>query len=97
MAVQVLAGDGQRRPHPRGLAFDHRQRLAHLAGDYGRHVALEYPGLLGGNLLDRIAEEIAVIQRDARDHARQRPLNHIGGVKPAAEPDFKKHHVRGMP
>ena len=37
-----------------------------------------------------------MIHRHARDHAGQRPLDDIGGVKTAAEPDFEEQNVRRM-
>ena len=89
----VLARDAQRRLHAAGLPLDHRQRLAHLAGDHRRHAALEDAGFFRGDLLDGIAEEIAMIDRHRRDDAHKRPLDHIGGVEPAAEPDFEKQDV----
>ena len=86
----VLAGDAQRRPHPRRLPLDDRKRLARLARDHRRHAALENAGLLGGDFFDRVAEEVAMVERQARDHARQRALDDVGGVEPAAEPDFEE-------
>ena len=37
-----------------------------------------------------------MIDRHRRDDARQRALDHIGGVEPAAEPDFEKENVGGI-
>ena len=37
-----------------------------------------------------------MIDRDARDHGRQRLLDHIGRVEPAAEADFQQQHVGRM-
>ena len=53
----VLAGDADRRPDARGLALDHRERLARLRRHDRRHAALEDAGLLGGDLAERVAEE----------------------------------------
>ena len=61
----VLAGDLQRRIEPRRLPFDHGERVARLRGDDGRRPALEDAGLLRGDLFERIAEKIDVVDRDA--------------------------------
>ena len=37
-----------------------------------------------------------MIDRHRCNDAGQRPLDHIGGVEPAAEPDFEKQNVGGM-
>ena len=92
----VLAGDVQRRAQPRRLPLDDGERLARLAGDDRRHVALENAGLLGGDLFERVAEKFAVIERQPRDDAGERALDDIGGVEPAAEPDFEQQHVGRM-
>ncbi len=86
----------QRRLQPRRLPLDHRKRLADLAGDHRRHRGFEDAGLLGGDFLDRVAQKFAVIERQPRDDARQRPLDDIGGVEPAAQPDFKQQNIGGM-
>ena len=89
----MLAGDMQRRLEPRRLALDHGQRLARLAGDDRRHAALDDAGLFGGDFFERVAEKFAVVERQPGDDARQRPVDDIGGVEPAAEPDFEQQHV----
>ncbi len=43
-----------------------------------------------------VAEKFAVIERQPGDDACQRPLDHIGGVEPAAEADFQQHNVGRM-
>ncbi len=59
-------------------------------------VALENAGLLVGDLLDRVAEKIGVIDRDPRDDGGERMIHHIGRVQPAAEADFHQQHVGRM-
>ncbi len=86
----------QRRLEPRRLALDHRQRLARLSGDDGRYPRFEDAGLFGGDLFDGVAEKFAVIERQPRDDARQRTLDDIGGVEPAAQSDFQQQHIGGM-
>ena len=61
----VLAGDLERRIEPRRLPLDHGQRVARLRGDDRRRAALEDAGLLGGDLLERVAEKFGVVDRDA--------------------------------
>ena len=68
----VLAGDPDRRAGARRRALDHRQRLARLRRDDRRHVALEDAGLLGRDLRDAVAEIVGVVERDRRDHGRER-------------------------
>ena len=92
----VLAGDGKRGAQPRRLAFDHRERLAGLAGDDGRNAGFENARLLGGDLFDGVAEKLAVIERHAGDDAGERAFDHVGGVEPAAEADFEQHDVGRM-
>src|SRR5271154_2561986 len=92
----VLAGDLERCGEPCRLALDDGERLARLAGDDRRHAALEDAGLLGGDLFDRVAEKLVVIEREPRDHARQRTLDHIGSVEAAAEPNFEEREIRRM-
>ena len=57
---------------------------------------LQNAGFLGGDLLDRLAEKVAVIERHPGDDARQRAFDDIGGVEPAAEPDFEQQYVCGV-
>ena len=42
-------------------------------------------------------EKFGVIHADRRDHARQRRVDHIGRIEPAAEADFQQHHIGRMP
>ena len=37
-----------------------------------------------------------MVDRHRRDDAGERLLDHVGGVEPAAEPDFEQQHVGGM-
>ena len=38
-----------------------------------------------------------MVQGEARDHAGERALDDIGGVEPAAEPDFEQENIGPMP
>ncbi len=37
-----------------------------------------------------------MIHADGRDHARQRRVDDVGGVKPPAETDLEQHHIGRM-
>jgi hypothetical protein len=93
----VLAGDGKRRLDPRRLPLDHGKRLARLAHHHRRHAGFKDAGFLRGDRFDRVAEEIAMIERQPCDHAGDRSFDDIGGVKASAEPDFEQKNVGGMP
>ena len=96
MTVQSSPGDCSGALTRAGLALDHRKRLARLRRHDRRHAALEDAGLLGGDLLERIAEELDVIERDRRDHGRERTVDHVGGVEPPAQADLEQQHVGRM-
>ncbi len=66
-----------------------------LGGDHRRAAALEDPGLLGRDRLDRVAEILGMVAADRRHHRAGRPVDHVGGVEPAAEADFQEQHVGG--
>ena len=59
----VFAGDGKRRFDPCGLPLDDRKRIARLARYHRRNAGFENAGLLGGDRDQRVAEEIAMIER----------------------------------
>ena len=59
----VLAGDLQRRAELGRLPLDHGERVARLRRNDRRRAALENAGLLGGDLLERVAEKIGMIDR----------------------------------
>ena len=87
----------QRRARTLGMALQHRRDEIGLRRDHGRHAGAEDAGLFGGDLFDRVAEKLHVIHRDRRHDARERTVNHIGGVEPPAEADFEQQIVGGMP
>ena len=76
----VLAGDLQRRIEPRRLPFDRGKRVARLRGHDGRRAALEDAGLLGGDLVERVAEKIGVVDGDRVMTRGERMVDHVGGV-----------------
>ena len=59
------------------------------AGNSGAHDA----GFLARDARERVAEIIAVIERDAADQTCARLRHDIGGVQPPAEPDFKNRRI----
>ena len=94
--VPVLTGRMQRRAQAPGLRLDHGHRLGHLLGADRRHAALDDGGLLAGNRRQGLPEKFGMIHADRRDHARQRRVDHIGRIEPAAEADFQQHHIGWM-
>ncbi len=93
----MLARHHQLRAEPRRLALDHAACLVDLRGDHRRHPRLENAGLLGRDLHDAVAEILDVIERDRSDHGRDRALDDVGRIEPAAKPDFHQQHVGRMP
>ena len=53
-----------------------------------RDARLGDAGLLGGDLLDPVAEKGGMVDADLGDAADRRRGDHVGGVEPAAEPDL---------
>ena len=41
----------------------------------------------------RVAEMLHMIERDRRQHAQLRAVDHVGRIEPAAEADLEQHHV----
>ena len=60
-----------------------------------RHAGLDDAGLLKGDLLDGIAQDLRVIQADRRDDRRQRMLHGVGGIEAAAQAGLQ-HHILGF-
>jgi hypothetical protein len=54
---------------------------------------LMMPGLLGGDLTQRVAEELLVVHVDRRDDREAGLFHHIGRIEPPAEPDLQQGHV----
>ena len=92
----VLARDRQRRMHARRLPFDDGERLAHLVHGNGRNIAFENAGFLRRDVDERVAEKVAVVERQFGDDAGNGALDDIRGVEPAAETNFKQHHIGRM-
>ena len=92
----VLAGDLDRRLGARRHALDRRQSFARLRRHDRRHGRFENAGLLGGDLAQRIAEMLGVVERHRRNDGRQRVIDHIGRVEPSAHSDLEQQHVRAM-
>ncbi len=86
----------QRRKQPPRLRLDRGHRLGGLLRANHWHAALDDPCLLAGDRRQRVAEKFAVVHADRRDHARERRVDHVGGVEPPAEADFQQHHIGRM-
>ncbi len=57
---------------------------------------LRMPAFSAAIFAERVAEMLGMIERDRRDHGGERALDHVGGIEPAAEPDFEQQHVGRM-
>jgi CTP:molybdopterin cytidylyltransferase MocA len=62
--VEVPAHDGQEGAHPFGFGLDHGQRGLRLAADHGGRSGAEDAGLFGGDLLEGVAQEFAMVEVD---------------------------------
>ena len=51
------------------------------------------PAFSAGDRGQRVAQQLAMIERDRGDRARRRPFDHVGGVAAAAEPHFQHAQV----
>jgi hypothetical protein len=95
--VPVLTAHPKRRTDLRRRALDHVQRRLGLRRNRSRHPALENRGLLGGDLLDGVAEKFEMIHRHRRDRAGDRRVDDVGRIEPAAEADLQQQHIGRMP
>ena len=64
-----------------------------LAVDHGVATGLDDPGLGRGDLLQRIAQHLGVVESDVADHSRLRRQDHVRRVKFAAHADLADHDV----
>ena len=60
-----------------------------------RHTGLGDSSLLGGDVLDPIAQERLMIEPELRDAADRRCLDHVGRVEPTAQPHFDDAGIGG--
>ena len=93
----VLAGDVTAAPCSRAAwrsitASASRAWLATTAGTS----RLRMPAFSAAICFDGVAEKFAVVERQAGDDARQRAFDDVGGVEPAAEPDFEEKNIGRM-
>ena len=72
---------------------DHVQNLGRLRARHHRDARLDDPGFLGRDAGEAVAEEFPVVDRDRGDGAGSRPLDHVGRVTPAAEPDLQDAEI----
>jgi len=86
----------ERRLHAPGLRFDHGRDFGSLLGANRRGAAFDDGGFFARDRHQRVAEKLGVIHADGRDHARERRVDHTGGIEPPAKPDFQQHHIGRM-
>ena len=67
-----------------------------VPANHRRHAALHNCGLFRRYFFQRITKELDMIHRDWRDDARQRPLDNVGCIEPAAETDFEEREISGI-
>ena len=91
--VPVPAPPQQGRAAFRRHAFQHRQHLGGLGAGGAGDAVLDDPGLLEGDLGQRVAQEVHVVHGDAGDRGGGRPIHHIGRVEPPAKPDLQHQQV----
>ena len=84
-----------RRTEPFCARFDDVKRRVALASDDDRHAALDDARLFGGDIGQRVAEELLVVHVHGRDHREARGLDDIGRVQPPAKADLQQRHVGG--
>ena len=94
MHMPMLPMGHHRYAQPRRLPLDHVKRLVRLRPYHTWHAALQDPGLLKGNLAQRVAQILLVIDRHRRDHRQRRAVDHIGRVQPPAQPDLQQGVIR---
>src|SRR5207253_2350038 len=80
-----------RRGYARRSRHDHLEGLALAAGHHAI-ACLDDGRLLAGDLADRIAEILLVIEVDVRDHGDPE-VERVGRVQPAAQPDLTDQSV----
>ena len=78
-------------------ALNDTQRLDVLVGDNGGNTALQDARLLPGNILQRRAEKLGVVDRDRRNDRRRNVGDDVRSIKPTAEPNFQQERVGRMP
>ena len=91
-----LAHRMDRRPAPARHAPDHRLGFGRHAPQHHRTPFLDDARLFPGDLGDRIAQHLAMVEPDGRDHRHLRH-DHIGRVEPSAEPGLDQRDVTAFP
>ena len=72
---------------------NHVVSLSHLGQSHDHAACSNDPGLLTGNLAQRLAQVFLMVQRNIGDHANPR-LDHIRSIQPSAHSDFKHRQIR---
>ena len=86
------SGLGQRHAHPARAPADDRQPVTVGTG-HGQVAALDDGRLLPGDLRDRVAEPVHVVEVDV-GHDRHAAVPDVGRIEPAAETDLDQRDVR---
>jgi hypothetical protein len=94
--MPVLAVGEDRGAKPVRTRLDHLERVVLLAADDHGDAALDDARLLGGDLGERVAEELLMVHVDRRDDREARGVDDVGRVEPPAEPDLQQCHVGGV-
>ena len=76
---------GHRRAHLGRPPQQHLRRLGRLRGEHRDRARLDDAGLLGGDLVDGVAQVSGVVERDRRDH-RDPAVGDVRRVPAAAQP-----------
>jgi hypothetical protein len=79
-----------------GLVAQRRRRVLPLRHRKGRHARLEDAGLLGGDLGQRVPQQLHVVEAQGGDAAHDGAAHAVGGVQPPAQPHFQHHDIHPL-
>src|SRR5437588_6876162 len=81
---EILAADNHGSAKPARLGFENGERVVVLLGKNGGDSALENAGFFDGDLLDRVAEKLGMVDRNRRDDRQCRLRDDIRRIDAAA-------------
>ena len=90
----VRAEAEERRAHLGGARLDDGERCFRLRPDDRGHPGFQDARLLERDFLQRVPQELHVIDGDGRDHGELGPRDQVGGVEPPAQTRLQQQHVR---